>query len=55
MAVVVRTTTMVERIIGTVMRMKRRQLLAPSNIAASTISSGTFFIAADNTTIANPV
>ena len=53
-AIVVRTTTRVPRIIGIVTRLNRRQPVAPSSSAASMTSPGIALIAAERTTMAKP-
>ncbi len=50
----VTTTTIVERICGTMTRQKICRSVAPSMRAASMMSSGTPLIAAESSTIANP-
>ena len=49
------TTAIVGRMLGTMIRRKTCNSEAPSIRAASMISSGIALIAADSTTIANPV
>ena len=51
----VATTIIVERIYGIITDRKILPSVAPSILPASTISSGIAFIAAEKTTIANPV
>src|SRR6185295_12105722 len=55
MAMVVATVMIDPRIIGTMIPVKTWRSLAPSRRAASRSSPGTPLIAADRTTIANPV
>lgn len=55
MATVVTTTTIAERMPGTVTLRKRCQAFAPSSSAASFCSGGTALIAAERMTIARPV
>src|SRR3954462_10988138 len=55
MTMYVVTTTIVGRMLGTVIRRKTWNSVAPSIRAASMISSGMALIADDRMTIANPV
>lgn len=55
MAIVVSTTMIAERTLGTVICQNRRMPVAPSTLAASIVSSGIALMAADSTVIAKPV